>query len=151
MNLTFLIGIRPGLGDEHHYCDCTASDKLSNHFVTLLVSVQYLSLLCMKYCAVVTGLRKWRPEYMPLSTTSTSTTTTTTALTTTTGAPTTTVTTILNSLQIWDDSTPRDVKSEAFTNPFKLLREAFQFNENAGQFFFLGRLLLLLINQNGLK
>ena len=76
---------------------------------------------------------------MPLSTTSTSTTTTTTALTTTTEAPTTTVTTILDSLQIWDDSTPRDVKSEEFTNPFKLLKEAFQFNENAGQFFFLGR------------
>ena len=86
---------------------------------------------------------------MPSSTTSTSTTTTTTALTTTTGAPTTTVTTILDSLQIWDDFTPRDVKSgEEFANPFELLKEAFQFNENAGQFFFLCK---LLINQNGLK
>jgi hypothetical protein len=60
--------IRPGLGGQHHYCDCTATNKLSNHFVTVLVSVQYLSLLCMKYCAVLSGLKQWRPEYMPSST-----------------------------------------------------------------------------------
>ena len=61
-------GIRPGLGGQHHYCDCSATNKLSNHFVTVLVSVQYLSLLCMKYCAVLSGLKQWRPEYMPSST-----------------------------------------------------------------------------------
>ena len=61
-------GIRPGLGGQHHYCDCSAKNKLSNHFVTVLVSVQYLSLLCMKYCAVLSGLKQWRPEYMPSST-----------------------------------------------------------------------------------
>lgn len=74
-------GIRPGLGGQHHYCDCTSANKLSTHFVTVLVSVQYLSLLCMKYCAVLSGLKQWKPEYMPLSTTSTTTTTTTTTTT----------------------------------------------------------------------
>ena len=61
-------GIRPGLGGQHHYCDCSSTNKLSTHFVTVLVSVQYLSLLCMKYCAVLSGLKQWRPEYMPSST-----------------------------------------------------------------------------------
>ena len=63
--------------------------------VTVLVSVQYLSLLCMKYCAVVSGLRHWRPEYMPASTTPS---TTTTSSTTTTG-----LTAILDTaLQKWE-------------------------------------------------
>ena len=59
--------------------------------MTVLVSVQYLSLLCMKYCAVVSGLRHWRPEYMPASTTPSTTTT----------SPTTT-TAILDALQKWE-------------------------------------------------
>ncbi len=43
--------------------------------MTVLVSVQYLSLLCMKYCAVLSGLKhKWRPEYMPSSSSTTTTT-----------------------------------------------------------------------------
>ena len=82
-------GIRAGIGDENQYCDCSAANKLSNHFVTVLVSIHYLSLLCMKYCAVVSGLKHWRPEYMPSSTT-TSSTTTLTSTTTTTAATTTT-------------------------------------------------------------
>ena len=60
-------GIRPGLGGKHRYCDCSSPNKLSTHFVTVLVSVQYLSLMCMKYCAVVASLQQWKPEYMPLA------------------------------------------------------------------------------------
>ena len=79
-------GIRAGIGDENQYCDCSAANKLSNHFVTVLVSIQYLSLLCMKYCAVVSGLKHWRPEYMPSSTSTTTLTSTTTTVATTTTA-----------------------------------------------------------------
>ena len=80
-------GIRPGIGQQHHYCDCAAPDKVSSHFVTILVSVQYLSLMCMKYCAVLSGLRRrWRPEYMPSSTVGTTTMTISTTTSTTTTA-----------------------------------------------------------------
>ena len=93
-------GIRPGIGHQNQYCDCTAGNKVStNNFVTILVSVQYLSLMCMKYCAVLSGLKQWRPEYMPLSTTTITTTITTTATT----IPSTTATAIIEELQQRDE------------------------------------------------
>ena len=89
-------GIVPGLGQQNQYCDCASPNKLSSHFATILVSLQYLSLMCMKYCAVLSGLKQWRPEYMPLSTT---TITTTTITTTATTIPSTTATAIIEELQ----------------------------------------------------
>ena len=109
-------GIRPGIGHQNQYCDCSAGNKVStNNFVTILVSVQYLSLMCMKYCAVLSGL-KWRPEYMPLSTTTTSTTTT--AITTTaTTIPSTTATAIIEELQQRDEQSEN--ANDDFTSTWK--------------------------------
>ena len=43
--------IKPGLGDPGPYCNCSAQpDLISNNFVTLLVSMQYLLILCSQYC-----------------------------------------------------------------------------------------------------
>ena len=106
-------GIRPGIGHQNQYCDCTAGNKVStNNFVTILVSVQYLSLMCMKYCAVLSGL-KWRPEYMPLSTTTTTTAITTTATT----IPSTTATAIIEELQQRDEQSEN--ANDDFTSTWK--------------------------------
>ena len=93
-------GIVPGIGQQNQYCDCVSPNKLSSHFATILISVQYLSLMCMKYCAVLSGLKPWRPEYMPLSSTTTITTTITTTATT---IPSTTATAIIEELQQRDE------------------------------------------------
>ena len=93
-------GIVPGIGQQNQYCDCGSPNKLSSHFATILISVQYLSLMCMKYCAVLSGLKPWRPEYMPLSSTTTITTTITTTATT---IPSTTATAIIEELQQRDE------------------------------------------------
>ena len=114
-------GIRPGLGGQHHYCDCSAANKLSTHFVTVLVSVQYLSLLCMKYCAVLSGLKQWRPEYMPSSTppsTTISPVTTPPTTTTMVAVATTATTTIIESLQRLQEEDEQNF-STASTNDFR--------------------------------
>lgn len=44
--------IRPGLGDPAPYCDCSRPDLVSaSNFVTMLVSMQYLLIVCRQYCA----------------------------------------------------------------------------------------------------
>ena len=52
------------------HCDCSSPGRLSNNFVTVLVTVHYLTLLCTKYCANAAKVekRRWRPAYMPPST-----------------------------------------------------------------------------------
>ena len=59
--------VRSGLGDPAPYCDCAADDLISNNFVTLLVSVQYLVLLCGTYCgggSAASGRLRVRPQQM---------------------------------------------------------------------------------------
>ena len=100
--LETLSGDRPGIRPEMH-CDCSAPGKLSNSFVTVLVTVHYLTLLCTKYCARVTtkvDRPKWRPAYMPSSTTST-TTITTEPTSTASWSETTYIESFLNSDTVW--------------------------------------------------
>ena len=75
------------------HCDCSSPGKLSHNFVTVLVTVHYLTLLCTKYCASATKVekRRWRPSYMPPS----STTETATAI------PSWEETTLIQSQNVW--------------------------------------------------
>ncbi len=54
--------IKPGLGDPQPYCDCSTPDQISNNFVTLLVSAQYLLILCGDFCG---KRRQQSPSFVP--------------------------------------------------------------------------------------
>lgn len=43
--------VRAGLGSPDPYCDCRNADMISTNFVTLLVSAQYLLIMCGEFCA----------------------------------------------------------------------------------------------------
>ena len=74
-------GVRPGLGKPiEQFCDCTKTGQLNriapNSIVMAIVSIQYLTLMCTRYCVKnikqrnlrakqATTNGQWKPSYIP--------------------------------------------------------------------------------------
>ena len=74
-------GVRPGLGKQiEQFCDCSKTGQLNriapNSIVMAIVSIQYLTLMCTRYCVKnikqrnlrakqATTNGQWKPSYIP--------------------------------------------------------------------------------------